>query len=119
MVLWLGRMGYCLDNFCISGTPADITRNGLADGFFIRLWIFLKQCVRRHEHAGGAETALNRTVIYKGLLKIRQFISVGKAFYRFDLCAPGFQCQGQAGPDRLAIHVYGAGPTNPFSATLF
>ena len=70
MVLWLGRMGYCLDNYCISGTSADIARKGLADSFFIRLWIFRKQCVRRHEHAGGAEPALDGAVIDKRLLQV-------------------------------------------------
>jgi len=70
MVLWLGRMGHCLDNFCISGTPANISRKGLSDGIFIRVWILFEQCVRRHKHSGGTETALDGTVIDKGLLQI-------------------------------------------------
>jgi hypothetical protein len=59
-----------LNDFCISGTPADVTGKGFSSGFFIGRWVAFKQSISGHEHAWGAEPALDSAVINEGLLKI-------------------------------------------------
>jgi hypothetical protein len=68
MLPGVAGMGDSFNNLCISCAPAYVSSKGFFDGLFIRIRDFIEQGIRCHEHARGAEPALDSPVINKGLL---------------------------------------------------
>jgi hypothetical protein len=55
-----------VDDVLIPGASAEISLEPGADAFFARLRFAAKQLQRAHDHARGAETALQRVMLTKG-----------------------------------------------------
>ena len=73
------------DILVVASTPAQVTGNSTSHFLLIRLWIFVKQSLSRHQHTGGAESALKGPVIEEGLLQGMQLIFLCNSFYGFDV----------------------------------
>src|SRR6267142_1872135 len=59
----LGRVLHGLDDIHVPGTAAQISGDGLADLQLARILVALEQCARGHEHARGAESALQAVLL--------------------------------------------------------
>ncbi len=62
-----------------------------------------------HDHAGGAEAALETLRVEKGALHRMQLVALSKPFDGCDLAAVGAEGRHQTGMHRLAIEIDGAG----------
>ena len=58
----------CIYNFFVAGTPAEVPRDCCPYFFPRRVRVIIEEIFGNHEHAWGAKTALNSSVLYKGFL---------------------------------------------------
>ena len=68
----------------------------------------IQQGLGSHDQAGGADTALDRAVIEKGLLKRMKGPVPGKALNCFHPCAPCLEGGIDTAVDGYSIHQHGA-----------
>jgi hypothetical protein len=71
----------------------------------------LEQCDRRHDHAGGAETALQTMMLPKGVLHWMQPVDRANSLDRSYLATSDLHGQNRAGLDGVAVQQHGAGAT--------
>ena len=73
-----------------------------------------------HDHAGGAEAALEGLGIHERLLhRMQRAVGLGEAFDGGDRLVLGAECRDEAGMNRLALDPDGAGAAVAGIATLF
>jgi len=94
-----------VDDRAIARAAAEISLQGMRQVVFVRL----VECSRRHDHAGGAEAALEGLGVMECLLQGMQRAISGKAFDSGDLAALAAEGGDQAGVERLAVDVHRAG----------
>src|SRR5258708_23160269 len=91
-----------LDDRDIAGATANVAREDLADAVRIGGPLVAQKRMCRRQQAGGAEAALQRLMLAKGLLQPSEGFLLGPAFYRHDphrLVPPR---KGQTSPPRLS-----------------
>jgi hypothetical protein len=98
------------DDVLVAGAAADIAGDAHPDLLLARLWIFLQEPMRAHNHAGGAEAALQAMHHAEAFLQRRQrAVGVRHAFDRGDIGAVGLHCEHRAALHRHAVDIDGAG----------
>src|SRR5918996_5618763 len=98
-----------LDDVVIAGAATEIALQPLADLVLGRVRIVLQEVDRAHDHAGGAEAALQRVMLAERRLHRVQLAVPGQPLNGRDLRAAGLECQHGAGLDRLAVDMDHAG----------
>jgi hypothetical protein len=76
-----------------------------------------EQAFHRHDHAGGAETALEGLMLEKSLLYRIELAVSGETLDGRDLFVLDIARQSEAGTDRLAVDENGTGATDADAAT--
>src|SRR5256885_16405591 len=97
----LGRVLHGLDDVHVTGAAAEIPRNGLADLLFARVLVPLEEGARGHQHARGAETALQAVLLGEALLHRMELAALLEALDRGDLRAVGLCREHRARLDRI------------------
>src|SRR6266516_579291 len=93
----LGCRANRVDDVLIPSAPAKISLEPCADAFLARVRFAVKQLQRTHDHAWGAETALQRVMLAKR--RQQRMLAVtgpAQAFDRVDRCAVRLDCQDRA-----------------------
>ena len=98
-----GSVLHGLDDLVITGAAAQIAGEPVADLGISRIRVFFEQCLRSHEDAGGAKSALKGSLVDEDLLQGMQLFAIRHAFDGFDLGAFGFNAENQAGADQPAV----------------
>jgi hypothetical protein len=80
------------------------------------VWIFAQECQGAHEHARGAEAALEAMLSLEGLLQWVQLLAPSQSLYRSDLGAVTLHRQQQTTAYSLAVKENGTGTTDPVLA---
>jgi hypothetical protein len=93
----------------VAGAAAEIAVDGFPDLAVGRAGMMLQQVMRAHDHAGGAEAALQPVLLPEPLLDGVQLVAVGEAFHRGDFAAVGLHRQYGTGLDRASVQQHGAG----------
>ena len=105
----LARGLYGAHDVGVTGTPAQIAFETLADLVLGRARVALQQRRRRHEEARRAETALQSVLVPERFLQRREFAVAGQALDRCELSAIRLDGEHRAGFDRSAVDEYRAG----------
>jgi hypothetical protein len=83
-----GRLAHSpdrVDDVLIASAPAEIALEPGADSFLGRLWLTPKQFQRAHDHARGAESALQGVMLAKrGLQRMLGITWLAQALDRID-----------------------------------
>src|SRR5437660_49567 len=95
----------------IAGAAADVTFETLANLSFSRIGVVLEQLVRGHNHARGAETALQAMLFPECILDRVQASFRGESFDRAYLAAIRLYSQYCTCFHRIAVEEYGTGTT--------
>src|SRR5574343_195264 len=74
-----GGVLHRLDDVLVAGAAAQVAAHAHADFGFARVGVLLQEAVGAHEHAGGAETALQTMLLVEDLLDRVQHALVGEA----------------------------------------
>src|ERR1044072_1813602 len=106
----LGRVLHGLHDIDVTGAAAEIPRNGLADLLLARVLVLLEQRARRHQHARGAESALQAVLLGEALLHRMELAALLQPLDRGDLRAVGLHGEHRARLDRVAVEDHGACP---------
>ena len=99
----VGGVLHGLDDVVIAGTAAEVAGETVSDLGLGRAWVLLEQVVRRHDHAGCAEAALEPVHLPEAFLKRVQVAVGGETFDRGYLSAVGLDREEGAGLDRGAV----------------
>src|SRR6266581_6519898 len=107
----LGARRDRLDDVLVAGAAAEITFELLADGVVAEVVALAVDDVDRgHDHAGGAEAALQAVMLAERLLHRMQRRAVGgQTFDGPDLVPVSHDRERGAGLDRLAVEMHDAG----------
>src|SRR6478672_10825339 len=97
------------DDVLIARTATEVSLDRVADLVVGRIGVARQQVDRGHDHARGAEAALQSVLLPEGRLHRVELIAVGKALDGLDLRAVGLDGEHRARLDRPAIDVDGAG----------
>ena len=90
----------------VAGAAAEVALEGAGQVVSAR---FVGEARRGHDHAGGAEAALERLRVEERLLHRVQLAVAGEPLERGDLAALGPEGGDEAAVDRLAVEPDGAG----------
>ena len=71
-----------------------------------------------HDHAGGAEAALEGVLVEEGLLHGSELAMLLEAFDGCDLCAASLRDEGLAGANGFAVEENGAGAAHALAAAV-
>src|ERR1700736_6561572 len=71
-----------LDNIVVAGATAEVALEPQSDLLLGRVGVALEQLLGRHDHARGAEAALEAMLIPEGLLQRVQGRALGQSFDR-------------------------------------
>src|SRR5262249_60043322 len=105
-----GRVQHGLDDVVVTGAAADIALELVAHGRLVELAaIAMDNVDRGHDHARGAEAALQPVIVAERRLHRVQVVALGNAFDRGDARSRGLSGQHGAGFYRLAIDVNDTG----------
>src|SRR4029077_18521807 len=99
-----------LDDVVVAGTAAEVALEPQSDLLLGRGGVALEQLLRRHDHARGAEAALEAMLIPERLLQRMERRSVCQALDRRDLGAIGLDGEDRSGLHAVAVHLDGARP---------
>src|SRR6267143_6364266 len=107
----LGARRDRLDDVLVAGAAAEIAFEFLADGVVAEVVALAVDDVDRgHDHAGGAEAALQAVMLAERLLHRMQRRAVGgQTFDGLDLVPVSHYRERGAGLDRLAVEMHDAG----------
>src|SRR6266851_1928744 len=107
----LGARRDRLNDVLVAGAAAEIAFEFFADGVVRKIMaLAMDDIYRGHDHAGGAETALQAVMFAERLLHRMQRRAVGgKALDGLDLMSVGHHRERGAGFDRLAVEMHDAG----------
>jgi len=93
----------------IASAPAEIALEPGADSLLGRLWLTPKQFQRAHDHARGAETALQGVMLAKrGLQRMLRITRLAQALDRVHRCSVRLNGQDRARLHGAAVEVHGA-----------
>jgi len=107
-----------VDDVLIASAPAEISLEPGADAFLGRLRLTPEQFQRTHDHARGAETALQGVMLAKGRLQRMLGITrLAQALNRVDRCSVSLNGQDRARLHSTAVEVYSARPAPSRVAT--
>src|SRR6266851_609598 len=105
---FLGRILHGLDDIDVARAAAQVPGNGLADLLLARVLVALQERARGHQHAGGAEAALQAVLLGEALLDGMELARLLQALDRGDLRAVGLHREHGARLDRVAVEDHGA-----------
>jgi hypothetical protein len=98
-----------VDDVLIASAPAEITLEPGADAFLGRLRLMPKQFQRAHDHARGAETALQGVMLAeRRLQRMLGITRLAQALDRVDRCSVRLNGQDRARLHGAAVEVYSA-----------
>lgn len=103
----------------IAGAAAEVAGDGFSDLGFGRGWVMIEESSGTQDHSGGAETALDGSIVEEGLLEGRESVFRGDSFNGGDLAAFTLAGQNQAGVDRPSVKDDGAGTAFTDPAAFF
>ncbi len=115
-------ISHSLDGFNylgVAGAAAEVAGDGFSDLGFGRGGVMIKESSGAQDHSGGAETALDGSIVEEGLLEGGESIFRSDSFYGGYLAAFTLSGQNQAGVDRPAVKDDGAGAAFTDSAAFF
>jgi hypothetical protein len=92
---------------------------GFLDLFIRGILVVFQKDFCRHDHPWGTKSALDRPIIYKGLLNRGQLTALRKAFDGEDITSIGLKGQHQTSIDGFAVDQNGARAAMAFGTTLF
>src|SRR6266545_3966911 len=104
-----GGLGDGGDHLRVARAPAEVTRDAVADLFLGGARILGEEGGGGHQHAGNAESALGHSVADEGVLKGVEVAVAAEALDGRDRMTAGLHGEHEAGRDRRAIEVHGAG----------
>ena len=102
------------DDLLVAGAAAQVTAQGVFDLRDRGLRVLVQQRLGGHDHAGGAEPALDRAGQNEGLLDEMRVVGGSQALHRDDVGTFQVGHPGQARPHRLAVHYHRAGAALAF-----
>src|SRR4051794_23781568 len=105
-----------LDDLLVAGAPAEVAFDAFLDLLDRRLRVALQQVAHRHDHAAGAEPALDGVVPREGELDRGQLLVVGLTLDGLHVATVGLGCERQARVDDLAVEEDGARTALPHRA---
>src|SRR3954447_4071833 len=108
-LLMLGRPADRLDDVLVARAAADAAGDRRADLLLRRVRVLVQQPARGHQHARGAEAALERVLLVEALLHGVELAVGLERLDRADLVALAHRREDRAGLDRLAVHEHDAG----------
>ena len=88
----------------VAGAAAEIARQPFADIIVGAERIFAQQISRSHQHAWGAEAALQRVMRVKRLLQLIHLTDATEALDCFDAAAIGLHRKHQTGTRAVAVY---------------
>ena len=97
-----------IDDVHVSGAAAEIPRYRLADLGFAGVRVGGEQRGPGHQHAGGAEAALEAVFLHEALLERAHAVGAGEPLDRADLGAVGLDGQDGARLGGHAVDQHGA-----------
>src|SRR5712691_2994871 len=106
----LGRRLDRLDDVVVAGTATEVALEPQPDLLLRRVGVALEQLLRRHDHAGRAEAALEPVLVPERLLQGMQRRSLGQALDRRDLRPIALDGEDRAGLHTVAVELDGARP---------
>ena len=101
----------------VAGAAAEVPFQGMADFRFARIGVVLEQIGGQHNHAGGAEPALEAVFLVKALLEGVHAPIRGQSLYRGDGASVCLGSQHGTGLDGVAVYQNGAGTATAGIAT--
>ena len=93
----------------VAGTAADLSGDGLADGFLVGVGHAIEEGSRGDHHPWGAEPALQPVTAHEAFLHRVEVAVDLKTLHRADAAATGHRCEHGAGLHWFAIHFDDAG----------
>src|SRR5712692_4436179 len=105
---FLGRVLHGLDDVHVAREAAQVPGDGFADLLLARVLVALQERTRGHQHARGAEAALQTVLLGKALLHRMKLAALLQALDRGDLRAVGLHGEHRARFDRVAVQHHGA-----------
>src|SRR6266478_8396286 len=105
----LGGVLNGLDDIVVARAAAEVALELMANLVFRRLGVALNELCRRHDHARGAEPALQAVLLPEAFLDGVELAVLGHPFDGPDLGAVGLHRQHGTGLHRLAVEMDGAG----------
>ena len=96
----------------VSGAAAVIAREVLADSLARGAGIIRDEVLRRDQHAGRAEAALQRVPAVEGLLPLGELAGVRQALDGVDTPAVGLHREHEAAANDPAVHAHRARPAH-------
>ena len=108
---------HALHDLHIAGAAADVVAQGETNLLLCRIRILVQQSLGRHNHAGNAKAALDRSRFAKAV-GISRFLKVAEALRCEDRLP--FQLVGghDAGPGGLSVHQDGTGAAGALAAAI-
>src|SRR5262249_31298788 len=108
----LRRLMDGLDDVLVAGASAQVPLEGQSDLRVRGIRIDLEQIDDGHDHAGGAEAALQAVLLVKRLLHGMEVTVPVEALDRCDLSAVGLDCKDGARLHGASVEMDGAGAAN-------
>src|SRR6266446_301985 len=93
-----------LDDVVVARAPAEVALELVTDQLLGRPGIALEHLVDRHDHARGAEAALEAVLLPEALLDRMELAVLGQALDRHDVGAVRLDGEEVAGFDGLTVH---------------
>src|SRR5258708_3077213 len=105
---FLGRVLHGLDDVHLAPPAAQVPGNRFADLLLARVLVALEEGARGHQHARGAETALQAVFLGEALLHRMELAALLQALDRRDLRAIGLHREHGARFHRVAVQNHRA-----------
>src|SRR5512144_5246 len=105
-----GRVHHRAHDLVVARAPAEIAGQPVADLGLRRVGRALEQRLGGHQHARGADAALQRGALQELLLQRMERLALGHALDGLDLAARHLAAQDQARADQAAVEQDAAGP---------
>src|SRR2546426_2689973 len=106
-----GGVQHRADDLVVSGAPAEVAGQPVADLGLGRIELPLEQGLAGHEKSRRADAALERGVLEKALLQRMEGLALGHALDRLDPSAPDLAAQHEARAHEPAVQRDAAGTT--------
>ena len=101
-----------LNNLNIARAATQVSSNAVPDFFLSGAGIFIEQCLRREDHSGRTEAALDRTMFNESVLDgMKVAPRIAETFDRGDVLSCHLHGRVDAGIDRFPVQQHGAGTT--------
>jgi hypothetical protein len=101
----LSRVLHCAYNILVASTAADVALQPFANLGLAGVGVIFEQLVGSHNHARGAEAALQAMFLPEAFLNGMQFAFRGQSFNRGNIAAIGLNSQHSTRFDRFTIQL--------------